>query len=150
LTKKDLNEYDMNFTNDVWAKLIQQRRESHSRTPGRGHHIIVRNLHKKRVLSSTSLKKLARNGGVMTVRGTTYDERSEEDYIIVEKVLDARTTSLKSEYLVKWVGFPEDESTWEQSLDTIYVGALHFKKQNLKRAQNDTSPTRTSKRVKVQ
>ncbi|XP_026329986.1 chromobox protein homolog 5-like [Hyposmocoma kahamanoa] len=37
---------------------------------------------------------------------------SEEEYV-VEKVLDKRTVKGKVQYLLKWKGYKEDESTWE-------------------------------------
>jgi len=36
----------------------------------------------------------------------------EEEYS-VEKILDKRTRSGKTEYLIKWEGYPDSENTWE-------------------------------------
>lgn len=40
------------------------------------------------------------------------DESTEEEYV-VEKVLDKRTVKGKIQYLLKWKGYKEEESTWE-------------------------------------
>ncbi|CAH1645183.1 unnamed protein product [Spodoptera littoralis] len=45
-------------------------------------------------------------------RGDTSEASSEEEYV-VEKVLDKRTVKGKIQYLLKWKGYKEDESTWE-------------------------------------
>jgi hypothetical protein len=37
----------------------------------------------------------------------------EEDEYIVEELIDRRGTKSKREYLVKWRGYPRNESTWE-------------------------------------
>ncbi|XP_026738549.1 chromobox protein homolog 5-like [Trichoplusia ni] len=45
-------------------------------------------------------------------KGDTSDGSSEEEYV-VEKVLDKRTVKNKVQYLLKWKGYKEEESTWE-------------------------------------
>ncbi|CAK1603573.1 unnamed protein product [Parnassius mnemosyne] len=45
-------------------------------------------------------------------KGETTDPSSEEEYV-VEKVLDKRTVKGKIQYLLKWKGYKEEESTWE-------------------------------------
>ena len=35
------------------------------------------------------------------------------DYFRVEKILDKRTVGRRSEYWVKWMGYPESQNTWE-------------------------------------
>ncbi|XP_075991880.1 chromobox protein homolog 5-like [Anticarsia gemmatalis] len=45
-------------------------------------------------------------------KGDTSDGSSEEEYV-VEKVLDKRTVKGKIQYLLKWKGYKEEESTWE-------------------------------------
>ncbi|XP_068621585.1 chromobox protein homolog 5-like [Battus philenor] len=45
-------------------------------------------------------------------KGETSDPSSEEEYV-VEKVLDKRTVKGKIQYLLKWKGYKEEESTWE-------------------------------------
>ncbi|CAH2105064.1 unnamed protein product [Euphydryas editha] len=42
----------------------------------------------------------------------TSDGSSEEEYV-VEKVLNKRTVKGKVQYLLKWKGYKEEESTWE-------------------------------------
>lgn len=41
------------------------------------------------------------------------DGEEEEEEFVVEKVLDVRMKSGKKEYLLKWKGYPDTESTWE-------------------------------------
>lgn len=41
------------------------------------------------------------------------DASSEEEEYVVEKVLDKRTVKGKTQYLLKWKGYKEEESTWE-------------------------------------
>ncbi|KPI98508.1 PREDICTED: chromobox protein homolog 1-like [Papilio xuthus] len=45
-------------------------------------------------------------------KGETTDPSSEEEYV-VEKVLDKKIVKGKIQYLLKWKGYREDESTWE-------------------------------------
>ncbi|CAH0700885.1 unnamed protein product [Spodoptera exigua] len=45
-------------------------------------------------------------------KGETSEASSEEEYV-VEKVLDKRTVKGKVQYLLKWKGYKEEESTWE-------------------------------------
>jgi len=40
------------------------------------------------------------------------DEEEEEEYS-VEKILDKRVKGGKTEYLIKWEGYPDSENTWE-------------------------------------
>ncbi|CAK1549592.1 unnamed protein product [Leptosia nina] len=45
-------------------------------------------------------------------RAETTEGSSEEEYV-VEKVLNKRTVKGKTQYLLKWKGYKEEESTWE-------------------------------------
>ena len=46
-----------------------------------------------------------------------------DDEYVVENILDKRTTSQSHDYLVKWKGYSEEESTWEpsESLDCFHL-----------------------------
>lgn len=41
------------------------------------------------------------------------DGEEEEEEFVVEKILDVRMKAGKKEYLLKWKGYPDTESTWE-------------------------------------
>merc|ERR1711976_91676 len=43
------------------------------------------------------------------------EEEEEEEEFQVEKVLDMRIKGGKKEFLLKWKGYPDSESTWEPS-----------------------------------
>lgn len=45
-------------------------------------------------------------------KGDASDGSTEEEYV-VEKVLNKRTVKGKTQYLLKWKGYKEEESTWE-------------------------------------
>ncbi|CAG9784691.1 unnamed protein product [Diatraea saccharalis] len=46
-------------------------------------------------------------------KGDQTSEASSEEEYVVEKVLDRRTVKGKTQYLLKWKGYEEAESTWE-------------------------------------
>lgn len=46
-------------------------------------------------------------------RSSKKSSDSEEEEYVVEKVLDKRTVRGKTQYLLKWKGYEESESTWE-------------------------------------
>ncbi|CAH0404581.1 unnamed protein product [Chilo suppressalis] len=46
-------------------------------------------------------------------KGEQTSEASSEEEYVVEKVLDRRTVKGKTQYLLKWKGYKEEESTWE-------------------------------------
>lgn len=69
----------------------------------------------KRLAGETSEKKSKRKrkGGGKTSK----DAESETEYE-VERLLAKRIRKARVEYLIKWLGYPESESTW-QSVDTM-------------------------------
>lgn len=49
----------------------------------------------------------------MSSKKKTKEIEEEEDEYVVEKILDKRTANGKTEYFLKWKGYPESENTWE-------------------------------------
>lgn len=57
------------------------------------------------------------------LEGSFYEQEMQKtkvpDIYLVEKVLKERKRRGKKEYLVKWIGFPESEATWEDARDVV-------------------------------
>merc|ERR1712135_65080 len=81
-------------------------------------------------------------------------EEAEEEYT-VEKILDKRTRGGKTEYLIKWEGYPDSENTWEpdENLDcpeiiSAFEDKLKSKKDN-KRKNSDEADLVPSRQANV-
>ena len=46
------------------------------------------------------------------------------NYYEVEKIMDRRIVKGKKEYLIKWKGYPENQSTWEPNSHLTYIQEL--------------------------
>merc|ERR1712228_172201 len=77
---------------------------------------------------------------------------AEEEEYTVEKILDKRTRGGKTEYLIKWEGYPDSENTWEpdENLDcpeiiSAFEDKLKAKKNDKKRKKDTESPAQKKK-----
>lgn len=61
---------------------------------------------------------------------------SEENVYEVEKIVEDRVKNGKRQYLIKWVGYPESENTWENE-DNILSSDLIKKYQDFKQIKNN-------------
>merc|ERR1712228_111644 len=79
------------------------------------------------------------------------DAEPEEEYT-VEKILDKRIRGGKTEYLIKWEGYPDSENTWEpeDNLDcpdliSAFEEKSKQKKEEKKRKKDTESPAQKKK-----
>lgn len=68
------------------------------------------------------------------------ESTSAEDIFDVEKILNDRLVKGKRQYLIKWVGYPDSENTWEEEENLMCEEMLEsYKKEKIsKAAKKDT------------
>ena len=70
-------------------------------------------------------------------------EEEEEDEYSVEKILDKRTNQAgKVEYLLKWKGYSDDESTWEPKRNLYCIDLIKKFEKQLQAQQKDSEDIR--------
>lgn len=75
----------------------------------------------------------------------------EEDVYDVERIVASRVKDGKKQYLIKWVGYPENENTWELEENLMCEELLdEFKKKEAKKESNLTKKKEAATNVKQQ
>lgn len=69
----------------------------------------------------------------------------EENVYEVEKIVEDRVKNGKRQYLIKWVGYPESENTWENE-DNILSSNLIKKYQDFKKIKNNKGNRKEGKK----
>ena len=69
------------------------------------------------------------------------------NYYEVEKIMDRRIVRGKKEYLIKWKGYPESQSTWEPNSHLTYIQEL-VKKFNEQYNSNGNGNGNNSNKIK--
>lgn len=68
---------------------------------------------KEKGSSKTSADDIEDKNGALGASDDDDEEDGDEPEFIVEKILDSRTRSGRTEYLLKWKGYNDSENTWE-------------------------------------
>eukprot|EP00033_Pygsuia_biforma_P001638 GCRY01001840.1.p1 GENE.GCRY01001840.1~~GCRY01001840.1.p1 ORF type:complete len:184 (+),score=18.75 GCRY01001840.1:70-621(+) len=76
-------------------------------------------------------------------------EGSEIEYE-VEKIIGERKYRGKKQYKIKWVGYPEDEATWEDAAGISHLTTLIQDFNNKKRKAESQKDIRSQKKAKVE
>lgn len=69
-------------------------------------------------VTKPAVQKLARRGGVYPIQTIQYRENNignpVDEMFTIEDIIDRRINNHQPEYLLKWLGYPSSESTWER------------------------------------
>ncbi|ELA41821.1 uncharacterized protein VICG_01173 [Vittaforma corneae ATCC 50505] len=82
-------------------------------------------------------------------------DNSAEDVFDVERILDDRVVKGKKQYLIKWIGYPDSENTWEYEENLMCEEMLKSymdtktKKESEKKTKEKQNAKKTSTRSKA-